>query len=107
MKPNDSEYLEEYSKEILEEYDQEDRGELYKRIGEYLAWIDDEEGELPMPEWMNGSEWKNEEDDSSEEWGTVLLREAYIGLDFCYIALRMQRKTLMRRKDREENDVDS
>ena len=52
-------------------------GDLERMLAEWLEYLDDEDGDLPFPEWAGETGWVQHDNGSLEDWGQYLLRLAH------------------------------
>ena len=51
--------------------------DLERMLAEWLEYLDDEEGDMPLPEWAGETGWVQGDDGILEDWGIYLLRLAH------------------------------
>jgi len=51
--------------------------DLERMLAEWLEYLDDEEGDMPLPEWAGETGWIQGDDGILEDWGIYLLRLAH------------------------------
>ena len=51
--------------------------DLERMLAEWLEYLDDEEGDKPLPEWAGETGWVQHDNGSLEDWGIYLLRLAH------------------------------
>jgi len=51
--------------------------DLERMLAEWLEYLDDEEGDMPLPEWAGETGWIQGDNGILEDWGIYLLRLAH------------------------------